>query len=173
MRILIVCPCPLDRELGAAQIHLNLAGALADLGHAVRVWTPYPLPPGTHWAASVGAMREKLGSFLEGDGVFDIIDCPPVLIRRRFIRRGVTWVGRSVQPDLQYLWEELCGRAGRSPRALAKTAAVAAWSLGTSARIYRGWVASHVVMCLGAGEREWIGERFSWLRPKLRSYHGA
>ncbi len=118
-------------------------------------------------------MREKLGAFLESGETFDVVDCPSALISDRPIRRGVTWVSRSVQPDLQYLWEELRGRTGRSPVALAKTAAAAAWSFATAASIYRGWSASHLIMCLGAGEREWIGDRFPWLRPKLLSYGGA
>jgi glycosyltransferase involved in cell wall biosynthesis len=173
MRFLLVSFCPLERELGAAQIHLNLADALRGLGHTVRVWTPVPLPENTHWSIAVAKMREKLGAFLAGTDAFDVIDCPPVLLRGRFMRRNVTWVSRSVQPDLRYLWEDLRGRTSRTPLAVAKTAFAAAWSAGTASLVYRGWSASHVVMCLGSGERTWIAERFPWLRAKLRSYDGA
>jgi glycosyltransferase involved in cell wall biosynthesis len=173
LRILIVCPCPLDRELGAAQIHMNLAEALQGHGHSVRLWTPHPLPENTHWASQLAKMREKVGAFLEGGESFDVVDCPPALLRRRFVRNGVTWVARSVQPDVQYLWEDLRGRRGRSPVALAKTAAVTAWTCQTVGRIYRGWTAANVVLCLGSGEREWIHARLPWLRPKVHSYGAA
>jgi glycosyltransferase involved in cell wall biosynthesis len=173
MRILIVCPCPLDPELGAAQIHLNLAEGIRRLGHQVRVWTPLPLPPGVHWSMGVAAMRKKLGAFLEGAERFDVVDCPPALIRARFVRQGATWVCRSVQPDVQYLWEELRRRRLTSIAALAKTVGVGAWSLGTAALIHRGWMVSKLVLCLGAGEKDWIGQRFPRLRHKLHSYEAA
>jgi glycosyltransferase involved in cell wall biosynthesis len=173
MRILIVSHCPLERELGAAQIHLNLADALTRLGHTVRVWTPSPLPPDTHWTMSLVRMREKLGAFLAGSDAFDVIDCPPALIRGQFVRGDITWVCRSVQPDLLYLWESLRGRTGASPVAVAKTAWAVAWYAGTASLVYKGWSASHIVMCLGSGERAWIAKRFPWLRAKLHSYDGA
>jgi glycosyltransferase involved in cell wall biosynthesis len=173
MRILIVSTCPLERELGAAQIHLNLADALTQLGHDVRVWTPHPLPQNTHWTVSVARMREKVGAFLAGGDEYDVIDCPPHFIQARFMRGGARWICRSVQPDLLYLWETLRARKGRSPVAVAKTALAAAWGAGTAALIYRGWSASHLVMCLGSSERTWIAHRFPWLAAKLHSYDGA
>ena len=88
MRILIVSPCALDRQLGAAQIHMNLAEAIGELGHEVRIWTPAPLLQGVHWAAGVARMRQELGIFLEGGDGFDVVDCPPALIRRRFCAAG-------------------------------------------------------------------------------------
>jgi glycosyltransferase involved in cell wall biosynthesis len=172
LRILVVCPCPMQLELGAAQVHLNLAEGLRTLGHSVRVWSPYPLPD-RHWTVVELDMRAKLGEFLRTGGTFDVVDCPPVLARGPFVDPNVTWVARSVQPDLLYMWETLRGRPRDSAGGMVRTAALATWSAGLGALIYRGWSVSDIIMCFGSPEREWIRERFPWLRPKLRSYDGA
>jgi glycosyltransferase involved in cell wall biosynthesis len=172
MRILIVCPCPLRLELGAVQVHLNLAESLRELGHDVRVWSPYPLRE-VHFAGVVLKTRSMLGAFLRSGETFDVVDCPPYLLRGAFVDTKTTWVARSVQPDILYLWESLRVEAGSSALAATRTAARAAWMVGIAALIHRGWTVSDVVMCFGRTERAWIAHWFPWLRPKLRSYDGA
>jgi glycosyltransferase involved in cell wall biosynthesis len=172
MRILIVCPCPIQLELGAVQVHLNLAASLRELGHTVRVWSPFPLRE-VHFAASVLKMRTMLGSFLRSGEVFDVVDCPAYLLRGSFVDTKTTWVARSVQPDILYFWESLRGQARSSVGAMTRTAARTAWMAGIAALIQRGWAVSDVVMCFGRTERAWISDWFPWLRPKLRSYDGA
>jgi glycosyltransferase involved in cell wall biosynthesis len=172
MRILIVCPYPMQPELGAVQVHLNLAEGLRALGHDVTVWSPYPLRE-THLMAVVLKTRARLDELLRSGEKFDVIDCAPVHSRGRFTRYDATWVARSVQPDILYLMEDLRGRAGSFPRNLLRTGALATWSALVTALVYRGWSVSDVVMCFGSMERTWIGDRFPWLRPKLRSYDGA
>jgi len=175
MRILIVCSCPLKVELGAAQVHLNLATGLRGLGHTVQLWSPYPMRD-VHWATVVHEMRAKLGVFLSSCDTFDVIDCPPVLMRGRFVNAtpsDVTWIARSVQPDMLYLWEGVHGHVGASVGAWARRAALATWSAGIAALVYRGWSVSTFVMCFGLTERAWVWAHFPWLRSKLRSYDGA
>lgn len=172
MRILIACHAPLQRELGAAQISLNLADALRTLGHSVCVWSPWPLPPGTSWVNVEFRMSRKLGDFLRTES-FDLVDCPAVLTRPRFLKPSVQWICRSVQPDILYIWEKLRGRRRTSPVALAKTAVVASRDAVIIGLIYRGWSLAKIIMCLGEIERAWMARVFPWLKPKLRAYDAA
>jgi glycosyltransferase involved in cell wall biosynthesis len=172
MRILIVCPCPIQPELGAAQVHLNLAAGLRGLGHDVRVWSPFPLPQ-VHFAGVVLKMRTMLGALLRSGEAFDVVDCPPYLLCSAFVDAKTTWVARSVQPDILYFLESLRSQVRGSVSAMTRTAARAAWMIGIAALIQRGWSVSDVVMCFGRRERAWVADWFPWLRPKLRSYDGA
>jgi glycosyltransferase involved in cell wall biosynthesis len=173
VRILIVGHCPLDRELGAAQIHLNLADGLRELGHSVRLWSPWPMEAGTHWATVEYTMREKLRAFLRTAEDFDLVDCPAFLNGRGFLKRKVTWVCRSVQPDIQYMVETLRARRGTSAPALTKTAFAASKTAALATLICLGWASADFIMCLGEVERAWIARKFPWLGPKLRAYDGA
>jgi glycosyltransferase involved in cell wall biosynthesis len=176
MRILVVCPCPIQPEFGAAQIHLNLAAALRGLGHSVLLWSPYPLSREMHWTAELLEVRGKLDALLRSGEEFDVIDCPPHLVglaRVRFARARVTWVARSVQPDLRYIWAGLRAQISVRSSDIAGTAALAVWSAGVGALVCAGWRASDVVMCFGSAERSWMAGRFPRLRSKLRSYDGA
>ena len=174
MRILIVCPCPLDPELGAAQVHLNLAAALRARGHDVVVWALPAMPPGINWVQTVRRMRGSLQEFLGGERPFDVVDCAPVLVASRRHRDArAQWVARSTQPDSPYLWETVRGSFGVSPRALLRTATDVAWWAMWSALAYRGMSDANRIVCHGSIEKEWIGATFPRLRSKVRTYDAA
>jgi glycosyltransferase involved in cell wall biosynthesis len=118
-------------------------------------------------------MRQKLRAFLRTAEDFDLIDSPAVLNGRGFLRRNVTWVSRSAQPDIHYMYETLRARHGTSPLALAKTTFAVAKSFALAGLIYRGWVHSDVIMCLGEVERAWMSTWCPSLRAKLAVYDCA
>jgi glycosyltransferase involved in cell wall biosynthesis len=118
-------------------------------------------------------MRQKLRAFLHSAEEFDLIDSPAVLSGRGFLRRDATWVCRSLQPDIQYMYETLRARRGTSPLALAKTTFAVAKSMAVAGLIYRGWVHSDVIMCLGEVERAWMSRWCPTLRAKLAVYDCA
>jgi glycosyltransferase involved in cell wall biosynthesis len=171
MRVLVVCPYPLAFELGAVQVHVNLATALREIGHDVTVWSPFPMRE-RHWAMVELEARAKLREYLR-TARFDVVDCPPVLLSRDLIDRRTTWVARSVQPDILYIWEDVRARRVRSLTGALRTTAFASWMVGVAVLEYLGWTAAHRVMCFGSPERAWIAKHFPWLRPKLLSYDGA
>jgi glycosyltransferase involved in cell wall biosynthesis len=176
MRILMVCICPVRPELGAAQVHINLARSLVDLGHSVRLWSPHPLSQSMHWTVELLEMRAKLRALLRSNEEFDIVDCPPQLVplTRGYRKRLRTrWVARTVQPDLLYFWEELRRYCIENPQDIAGMLSLTTWSAGVGALICTGWMMSDVVMCFGSVERAWMERMFPRLRAKLGSYDGA
>jgi glycosyltransferase involved in cell wall biosynthesis len=176
MRILIACPCPIDRELGAAQVHLNLAAALRARGHDAVVWALPTHFPGTHWTQSPLRARGALRSFLRREEPFDVVDCAPVFVSRRAPDprvANVRWVARSTQPDALYLWETVRGSLGRSRRAIARTAKDGAWWAFCSLLACDGMSAANHVVCHSSTEKEWIGATFPWLRSKVHTYGAA
>jgi glycosyltransferase involved in cell wall biosynthesis len=170
----MISVCPIQPELGAAQVHINLASALRQLGHSVRLWSPHPLPQGLHWTSELRELRGKLRTLLRSGEAFDVVDCSPHLVALgRECARGTKprWIARSVQPDLLYIRESL--RAEAHKLNIPGVAAQATSAAVVSALVYAGWRASEVVMSFGSTERAWMSQTFPWLRGKLRSYDGA
>ena len=57
MRILVVIDVPLSKDLGAAQMAINLTEALQVAGHEVTLWTPHPIPQRTRWWQGIQKCR--------------------------------------------------------------------------------------------------------------------
>lgn len=160
MRILLVSHPPLTAELGAAQVALNLAGALRDRGHDAVAWSPAPLPPDTRWwnlwLREIRAMEEHA----ERNGPFDVIDTPAVSASARLAALTKRLVVRSTQPELRYLASDVKGdltyRIIPSPRALAN----AAMGLARARAIVGGWKRAHRILCQGSHELDWMRRRY-------------
>jgi glycosyltransferase involved in cell wall biosynthesis len=168
MRILLASHSPLSAELGASQVVLNLATALRVRGHDALAWSPEPLPPGAP-RTLFKRQREALESFATQHGPFDVIDTPAITAGRDLQLQG-TLVVRSIQPELLYLWQDICGELGRrlvpTPRSIAHVLIAAP----RAAAILAGWRHARLILCMGSIELSWMGRRFPHWRPKLGSY---
>lgn len=173
MRVLIFCPCPIDRELGAAQVHLNLSAALRARGHVAAVWAPPPLPEAIPPRLGLWWARAQLEKKLRQDEPFDVIDCPPVLPCRRLVDSGGRWVARSTQPDALYAWHQIRGNLRPSMRALRHAVVDGLWGGFVAVTAYQGMRAAHVVVCHSEREKAWLGDTFPSLRSRLHAYGGA
>lgn len=155
--------------MGASQVALNLAGALAARGHEVIPWSPGPVPPGVRWWRDWLWRRRRLEDYLDAAPTFDVIDLPPLAISRR-IARHAPLVARSVQPDLLYFLVEARASLRRAASAPLTTAAHLAHGARLCAAVVRGWRHASLILCLGTAEREWMGRRLPWTRRRLAHY---
>lgn len=169
MRILLVSHPPLTAELGAAQVALNLAGALRDRGHDAVAWSPAPLAETrwwNHWLRQTRAMEEHA----ERHGPFDVIDTPAISASPRLARAAGRLVVRSPQPELRYLFEDVKGdltyRIVPSPRALAN----AVMGLARARAIVGGWQRAHRILCQGTHELDWMRRRYPDWAGKMALY---
>jgi glycosyltransferase involved in cell wall biosynthesis len=163
MRILLVSHSPLKAELGASQLVLNLASALAARGHDALAWSPEPLPGARWWPWR--RQRQSIERFAAEHGPFDVIDTPAITAGRKLSREGRLLV-RSIQPELRYLWQEVRSDLRRLPRSILHLAIAGP----RAASILAGWQSARVILCMGSLEREWMSRRFPGWRSKLRSY---
>ncbi len=169
IRLLIVSDVPLRAELGAAQVALNLAEALAARGHQVGTWAPPPLPPEVRWWQDWLWRRRRLEAFLATVPPFDAIDLPALTISPRVARHSPT-VARSTQPLLLYARAEARAELRRFTRAPLRTPAHLLQGLRLAFATLRSWRRASVLLCLGTGEREWMARHLPWTRPKLATY---
>ena len=177
-RVLIACPAPLQPEYGAAQMALNLAGALRARGHHVDLWSPAPGP----WWSRHRRMRHELDAYLVAHERYDVIDAPSYLVTAA-AARSATVVARSVQPDAHYLFAEWLHELRRAARPnagwravlriLARSIAYAAYDLWWICLMLRGWMRARYVLSLGSLEHEWMRRRLPMLRAKLHWYVNA
>jgi glycosyltransferase involved in cell wall biosynthesis len=163
VRILLVSHPPLAAELGAAQLAVNLAAALAARGHSALAWSPEPLarPAWARWREQARAIEV----FVDRHGPFDVVDLPAITVSPR-LAAGARLVARSVQPELRYLGIHLRTEL-RRPHRLPWSAA---WTARAAAAVLRGWRRAPVILCLGSLERQWMRRRFPWLAPRLADY---
>ena len=164
MRILVVSHPPLAAELGAAQIAVNLAAALAARGHDALAWSPEPLPRPA-WARWRGQTRE-IEAFVQRHGPFDVVDLPAITASAR-LAAGARLVARSVQPELRYLAMNLRAHLTRRQHQLPRTAVQ---TLLASAAVRQGWRRASSILCLGSVERQWMQRHFPPLAPRLDAY---
>lgn len=165
MRILIVSHPPLDPELGAAQVALELAAALRRRGHEVTAWSPEPIT-GVRWWRRYQAQRDAIERYVSSQPAFDAIDLPPISATRALAERA--WVvARSTQPDFGYQ------KAGI--RELARTRPVRAlahllYALAADRAITQGMRAARRVLCQGSLETRAVAERLPGIADRLRTY---
>lgn len=168
MRVLLVSHPPLLPELGAAQVTMNLAAALAAAGTEVVTFSPEPLPPSSRWFRFL-AQRRAIERYIAAHGPFDVLDMPSLSVSATIAASGFV-VARSIQPDLDYLRLDLTAELRRrpfpSPR-LPLDALIAAW---LARAIRRGFARAHLVLCMGSLERSAMGRRFPRLEGKLEHY---
>lgn len=160
---------PLSAEMGATQVALNLAGALAARGHEVVPWWPGAVPPEVRWWQDWLWRRRRLEEYLDTAPPFDVIDLPPLAVSRR-IARHAPLVARSIQPDLTYFRVEAQASLRRAARAPLTTAAHLAHGVRLAAAVVRGWRHAAVILCLGTAEEEWMGRHLPWTRRRLAHY---
>jgi len=170
MRILVVSHPRLSPQYGAAQIALNLAGALADRGHDAVAWSPEPFSPKPRWWEIWRHHRQALERFLEESDRFDVIDVPAVSITSRVARAGIV-VARNVQPEILYLavalrWQLRRGSGVSLPRFFMH----AAHSAEIASAVLGGWRRARFILCLGSRELCWMRRRFPRWQTKLRRY---
>ena len=170
MRILVVSHPPLSAELGAAQIALQLAGALRDRGHDAVAASPEPLPPDTRWWNLWRRQTRGVERLARELGPFDVIDTPAISASPRLARLAGKGrlVARSVQPELRYLWLGLRDDVAHrpTPRALAN----AALGIPRAADVLGGWRRADRILCLGSHELEWMRRRFPRLAARAGVY---
>lgn len=167
MRILLVSHPPLSPESGAAQLALNLEGALRSRGHDAVAWSPEPLD-GARWWDRWLLQRRAIETYVAESGPFDVIDLPAVSVSRQLARAAVI-VARSTQPELLYLTHELADQLRRRPPS-PRFPFHAAASAVLAGAVVRGWRRSRWILCLGSLELDWMRRRFPALRPRLRRY---
>lgn len=173
MRLLIVSFAPLSETYGAAQIALNLAVALRELGHEVITWSPGNPPPGVRWWRHTAWRGRELERFLAAQPPFDAIDAQPVAITRSVGRAARMVVARSVQPDLRYLAAEICEATRQAPCNPVLSAATFVHALYLGALVVAGWRRAGIILCLGSLEATWMRRHFPWWRRKLHVYECA
>jgi glycosyltransferase involved in cell wall biosynthesis len=167
VRILIVSHPPLTAELGASQVAMSLAAALAARGHDARAWSPEPLPEDTRWFNLRRRQRRAIELYAAAHGPFDVIDSPALTASRRLARHGALVV-RSVQPELRYLWRGL--RADLARPLPLRGGVHAVFAVPTAAAIVGGWRRARAILCLGSLELDWMRRRFPGWRDKLGLY---
>ncbi len=167
MRILIVSHPPLTAELGASQVAMSLAAALAARGHDARAWSPEPLPADTRWFNLRRRQRRAIETYAAANGPFDVIESPALTASRQLARHGILVV-RSVQPELRYLWRGL--RADLARPLPLRGAVHAAFGVPMAAAIVGGWRRARAILCLGSLELAWMRRRFPAWRGKLGLY---
>jgi glycosyltransferase involved in cell wall biosynthesis len=172
MRIVIASHSPLQPELGAAQVHMNLASTLRGLGHEVRLWSP-SFGAATHWSTWLLRVRAQWRAFLSTAGAFDVVDTPAFLVNSRAEVAGAVRVCRNVQPDIQYFLETLRAKDTTSVGAATKATGLAAYLAAASAWVCRGWSMADIVMCHTSSECRRIGRWCPWLKHKLTAFDGA
>jgi glycosyltransferase involved in cell wall biosynthesis len=160
---------PLSRELGAAQIALNLAQALTGRGHAALAWSPEPLPPGTRWWQYWQTQRRRLEEFAASSGPWDLIEAPGISLSPRLARLAPV-VAREVQPELLYLADNLRSQLRSSARRAARALIAAPYLSSSALAVLRGWRRARLIVCLGAQNHRWMSQRFPSWTGKLRSY---
>lgn len=173
LRILVVSLAPLDPELGASQIALNLAAALRQLGHDVTCWTPGPRPVAVPWWRSIPWARRELKQVLIERGPFDVVDAPPVLITGRVARLAPRVIARTVQPDLLYLACEVVEALREAARHPLRSMAMIGYSMYLSWLVMIGYHWASKILCLGSREAEWLRKGFPWLKHKIAHYGAA
>lgn len=172
MRVLFVVLSPLTDELGASQIALNLARALNERGIETELWSPHPVPAEVPWWRRMSWTRERVRQHLQENGGFDVVDVPPVAATAA-AGNGRFVIGRSVQPDLLYLWTEW-----RHARRLRKVSLIR-WLVEGMYYFYlmclviSGWYKADRILCLGKGELKWMKRWFPWWREKTGMYVSA
>lgn len=170
MRILVVSHPRLSPQYGAAQIALNLAGALAARGHDAVAWSPEPFSLKPRWWEIWRHHRQALERFLAESERFDVIDVPAVSVTPRVARAGMV-VARSVQPELLYLkvalrWQLRRGSGVSLPRFFLH----AAHSAEIASAVLSGWRRARIILCLGKRELVMMRRRFPRWTTKLRQY---
>lgn len=168
MRLLLVTHPPLDGRLGAAQLALELGGALRERGHEVTLWSTTEATAAAGLPYGPAAEEHLLLALLRGS-TFDAIDIPATSLTPAVAARGFT-IARSFQPELQYLRADLLADLRRaSPRLPAHL-----WrALRQRRRLLRGWRLADRILCLGTLERDWMARRYPQWNSKLFSYGAA
>ncbi|HSK77240.1 MAG TPA: glycosyltransferase family 4 protein, partial [Thermoanaerobaculia bacterium] len=87
--------------------------------------------------------------------------------------RHAPLVARSVQPDLLSFRADARAALRRAASAPLTTAAHLAHGARLNAAVVRGWRRASLILCLGTAEREWMGRRLPWTRPRLAGYFNA
>ena len=169
MRVLLAVLSPLNVELGASQIALNLANALRNLGIEAVVWSPYPIHERMPWWRQLSWMRGRLNEFVDQNGPFDIVDVLPAAVTSAIGKDRVI-VARSVQPDLLYLWNST--RFGKAHRRIGfvRWFIEAFFNLYLALLVVYGWCLATRILCLGSIEFEWMRKWFPWWCRKLSVY---
>src|SRR6187551_3493154 len=165
MRILFAVLSPLNPELGASQMALNLARALCGMGVDAVVWTPHPVPSHIRWWRRMAWVRRAIVEHVDAEGGFDVVDVAPVAVSRALAQRGAV-VARHVQPDLQYLWSEV--RFGGRLRRLRIRDRVTSlvFNVYLAALVALGWLRARRILCLGRLDYEWMTRWLPWWRGK-------
>lgn len=169
IRILIVTYGPLEPELGAAQVALNLAAALAARGHETVTWSPPPPPASVRWWQDWKWRRDQIEAFLAREGPFDALDLPVIGVSRRIARHAPV-VARSTQPMLLYSLCDARAALRRLPSAPLTSLAHLLQIARLAGVTLSGWSRSAVLLCLGTVEREWMARRLPWTRARLAHY---
>ncbi|MBD1873994.1 glycosyltransferase family 4 protein [Nodosilinea sp. FACHB-131] len=162
---------PLLPEYGAAQVAINLGQVFKDLGHEVTLWSPQPVPEVKPWNRS-RYMRKKLKDYLETQDTFDIIDCPPIFIKKYLGKKTIV-VSRHVQPDLLYILSTLNIDRDATWRNFLSFPVRLTISISDAISIIFGWYIADYIFCLGTHELKWMTKWFPSLREKLSAYYNA
>ncbi|HEX5758311.1 MAG TPA: glycosyltransferase family 4 protein [Thermoanaerobaculia bacterium] len=169
MRILVVTFGRSQPELGAAQVALNLADALAARGHEVVSWASGSPPAELRGRHTWRWHRERVRGYLATAAPFDAVDLPPIAIGPGLPGSPLI-VARSVQPDLLYFAAEARGELGGLARHPLRSAFHLAYGARLCAAVLAGWRRADTILCLGSRERDWMARNLPWTRPKLALY---
>ena len=161
---------PLVQELGAGQVHTNLAMSLRELGHDVRLWSPAPMEGG-HWTIDPFRLREQWRAFVRSMGPVDVVDCSPFLAGLRG-GDGAHWVSRSTQPEMLYALETMRSEGAASVTAALRQTIRAAWAAAIGATFCTGWLASDVIMCHTEAECRRIARVLPMVAGKMTTWDG-
>ena len=172
MRILIVTHSPLSSQFGAGQVAINLSEEFKKQGHDAVLWSPHPLPTETKWWQRIEVMRSRLDTFVAKHPLFDVIDCPALLITK-FVSQSSLVVARSVQPDLLYLFHNLKFSFRGDFNSILKSMADDIHKIYRAWRVFGGWQKADRILCLGSMEYGWMRKWFPWWRNKLSYYVNA
>ena len=172
MRVLIVSPNPIVRELGASQMAINLAGALRELGVNVVLWELPSYERKSWWLPGFVGWRKDLVQYIGSNGPFDVIDAPAQAITSQ-LRSHALCVARSVQPQLSYLWANLKHARISNAKDILWFLRNCAAALYEAWMLIGGWSNSHLILCLGSLERDWMIRKFPIWRTKIRYYLNA
>lgn len=172
MRLLIVTFGTANRESGAGQLALHLAGALRDRGHEVVSWASGEPPPSLRfWQHHPWRLR-RLEAFLTAEAPFDTIDAPPIAVSARVARAART-VARSVQPDWLYFLADFGAMGPRLRRRPFATVVHLLHSLALQRAIRSGCRRAARLLLLGSQELAWVRRRRPRLAAKSTAYFAA
>jgi glycosyltransferase involved in cell wall biosynthesis len=169
VRLLIASFAPLRPEVGAGQMALELAAALAARGHCVVTWEPAAPPPGMPSRLHTSWRRAELERFVQEHAPFDALDAPPLALTYRLTRLSNV-VARTIQPDWLY-WR--IGFANALRRGDLRSAVAQLAELRAQARVMYGFLIARRVVCLGPQEEAWMHRWLPMLGDRLLSYDNA